>query len=356
MLSNTDFYIPSGIERLETAMRSVLKEAFDEVISSLAESQSWFSPDMDISEVFLLWASDQLLIQTDPHWVFQPLRASERKFLVEAVGLDRNELIGKPVERVVESILISVGLPGGRIFGSQQVLEMWESFEHRISIGDDQGVASLARQQSERILRILLIFYGGVLFASHFRDILDNPGNLRVPSILQRTLENSDPESKLYDALLVDGWADLGFLLIAIRKLSAKLEEDGIRLLNTNPLVIMSSADQKAFDELAKALQAYTHDRPSAHEVRESDLLVSIRAVTRVLKEMSAKGILPDQGVVIETCNTIFGSSVVIQSGKTCRRFLTSKQPELGTRIYYVSSSKRQWAKCAWVASPWATS
>ncbi|WP_254990171.1 hypothetical protein [Cyanobium sp. N5-Cardenillas] len=354
MSSTINLDTPTGVLRLEKAMRTVLKEAFDDTIRSLAECQTWYSSSIDSSEVFLLWVCDQLLTQNDPQWIFQPLRASERKYLAEEVGINRQSISGKPPEETVEMILKAVGLPPGQIAGTAKLVAKWETFEERIRVGDGQSVASLARQLAERVLRVLLFFYGGKIFPTMLKEMLESPGSLRLPRILQEALTDAEAESQITNALQIDGWADLGFLNLALRKLSARLESQATTLVNANELNILSSKEQETFNCLATALQAYTHDRPSSNAEREAALLSAVTDVKIVLRTMIERGSMPDYGVVIECCDTIFGKSFVVRCETRCRRLLAEVPPGLGEEILFVSSTTRDWARCEWSSTPWA--
>jgi hypothetical protein len=183
--------------------------------------------------------------------------------------------------------------------------------------------------------------------------MLESPGSLRLPRILQYALADADPEKQIANALEIDGWADLGFLNLALRKLSARLESQATTLVNSTQLNIFSSTEQETFNTLATALQAYTHDRPSANANREAALLSAVTDVKVVLRTMIERGSMPDYGVVIECCDTIFGKSFVVRGETRCRRLLAEEPPRLGEEILFVASTMRDWARCEWSPTPW---
>jgi hypothetical protein len=350
----------TGLERLERALRNVLgDQGFDEQIHTLAENQSWYTQELPSTEVFRLWAYENISHGDDPLWVFQPIRAGERKYLCDHLGIERNQIVGKSPRDLADIILIASGLPLARVSGVRTTLASWQDVVRLVDNEEDERAAIVSRQKAERLLRKILHFYCSCGYGDTFIEMLENPGKLNVPRVLMEAL-GADANLrilKVVELLLVDGWADLGFLAMALRKYSSRLENSSILHPSGKPLILFTQGDYDAFNKLSTALQSYTHDKPSKQASRRNELLQALRDVIETFEKMVARGIVPDELLVMAAGSTFLGDAFkgLHDSGRL--RCLTTQisqmTPQLGRRVMVVATAQRDYARCIWVESPW---
>lgn len=350
----------TGLERLERALRNVLgDQGFDEQIRTLAENQNWYTPELPNTEVFRLWAYENISHEDDPLWVFQPIRAGERKYLCDHLGIERSQIVGKSPRELADIILAASGLPVTRVAGVSATLASWQDIVRLVDNEEDERAAVVSRQKAERLLRKILHFYCSCGYGSTFIEMLDNPGRLTIPRVLTEALGTDDDLriSKVVELFLVDGWADLGFLAMALRKYSSRLETSSILHPSGKPLVLFTQGDYDAFNKLSTALQSYTHDKPSKQASRRDELLQALRDVIETFEKMIARGIVPDELLVMAAGSTFLGDAFkgLHDSGRL--RCLTTQisqmPPPLGRRVMVVATVQRDYARCIWVESPW---
>jgi hypothetical protein len=347
---------PEGLQRLEAALRAILGNEFEDQIRALVGAKAWCSEELPGREVFRLWVQDNLEAREDPLWVFQPIRASERKFLCTHLGIPLEEISGLSPRQVAELILLASGLPGSHIEGTQRILTNWRVRIERIAQHEDERAAVWLRQAAERFLRRDIYFYCSTGHAPLLLQVLRTPDSLKVPKVLEQVLSREDHEAipALEAILLKDGWADLGFLALALRKLSARIQEAGVRHLNGKQLVLFTPGEHEAFNSLASALQSYAHDNPSKLPTRRQELLAATTSLAGQLENMIGRSVVPDELIVLETTLTVLGSCFrgLTDSGKT-RTLSAATLPTLGGRILFIASTTRDYAGCQWTNSPW---
>ena len=71
---------------------------------------------------------------------------------------------------------------------------------------------------------------------------------------------------------------------------------------------------------------------------------------------MIGRNIVPDEALVLETCETLIGSSFrgVVDDGATMH-FVAESAPSLGMRVLYLTTAGCDYSTCVWAADPWAT-
>ena len=355
MSSVTDAYQGSnGICRLEDAFRSVLGEDFDAAIRQLVEAERWYAEVGDISEVFRLWVCDNIHSPGDPQWIFQPIRATERKFLCDALGIDRTKIVGVSPRTLANRLMTVVGLPCETARGWLGISEDWQKLVPWIEQGEDDKAAAVARQLGERVLKLLLYFYCHAGAAQSFLRLLKDPGSLRVPRVLAKLADESLDVKMLLEQLAKDDWADLGFLSLALRKLSLRLVEDRCDLSFLSNTEIFGQDHADSFLAMCTALQPFAHDKPASATKRSAELYAAVQRVIHVLEDLKARNTLPDQLIVLETCGSVVGPVFRgINERKDIRHFAAMKLPELGKKIWYVANAKRDFARCIWSPVPW---
>jgi hypothetical protein len=246
-------------------------------------------------------------------------------------------------------------LPQATLYGLGKIREQWRVLATLPDSGEDEKAAVLGRQMAERLLRRLFVFYAGTLHTDVVLQILADPGSLKLPPRLERILNSSvdDRVSALTSALKEEDWADLGFLTVALRKLSAELERRSEKHLSGDPLVIMTVKDQEAFANLAKALQAYAHDRPSAIATRRDALAKTLRETIAAIDLMVERNVVPNELLVMGNGTSLLGQVTygIIEGGRQLR-LLTRRKPEIGSRILFIATASRDHARCAWIDSP----
>jgi hypothetical protein len=114
-----------------------------------------------------------------------------------------------------------------------------------------EKAAVLARQRGERLLRTILYFFAATGWADIVLQILETPGSLVIPRRMTHVIEHEEGRRgvALLDALRENGWADLGFLALAVRKRSSWIEAAGQRAL-------LTQGESEAILALGRALQA----------------------------------------------------------------------------------------------------
>ena len=347
-----------NLGRLLAAMKGVLGEQLGEEIRALTEGRSWYLPELPGEEVVRLWVLDCLDSGEDPQWIFQPLRAGERRFLCDQLDIEREGIVGLGPQGLADRILGAVGIPSAALRGPQTESTVWDHLVNQVDDGDDERASLAARQCGERLLRKLLHFYVSLDGTSSFVEVLRNPGSMRLPGPLKAVVDEGNRSASIVSRLFLrDGWADLGFLTIAAAKFAARLERNGVRNVDGRCLQLMSATDQSAFEDLSRSLQAYTHDRPSKHEVRADELRESCVRVADAVNRMRDRGVIPDRLWVVEKNETILGTGFRGRrtSGGTIT-LLSDNPPHLGATILYVASTNRDYASCRWVEDPWTDS
>ena len=349
-----------GLERLELALRKVLGEqGFDDQIRTLAENQKWYAPELPTTEVFRLWVYENICVGDDPLWIFQPIRAGERKYLCDYLGIDRSEIVGKAPRELANAILEASELPVTKVVGVRATLANWQEIIRLAENKEDERAAVISRQRAERILRKVLHFYCSCGYGDTFIEILQNPEKLKLPAVLVEALGASSDERilKIVELLTVDGWADLGFLALALRKYSARLESSAFLHPSGKLLILFTQQDYDAFSKLSSSLQSYTHDKPSKHASRRDELEEALRGVVESIERMVARQVVPDDLLVMATGSTFLGDAFkgLHDSGKLrCLTVqLSQVPPRLGRRVMVVTTVDRDYARCLWVESPW---
>jgi hypothetical protein len=346
----------TNLERLRRAFTEVLGEDYDSEIRSLVEGRVWYHAEIGIEEVFNLWVATNVESAADALWIFEPLRVSDRKFLCERFGIQRADIIGKTPKELAEAVLSATGLPILRATGNRIVLANWEHLLALVDNEEDARAAVFARQRAERLLRKILFFYCSTRYGSEFVSMLENPGSLRLHKQLTGELGQTDAtrESRVAKLLTVDGWADLGFLALALRKYSERLAEARATHISGAPLVLFTSQEHEAFSKLSTALQPYTHDRPSQVQSMRQELRDALLEIVAVIAHMIRRGVLPDETLVLETGMSIIGPVFkCLLDTSSSRYFRSVILPTVGRTILVLPSADADYANCDWVESPW---
>jgi len=346
----------AGLEPLARGLMSVLGPAFEVECRAVVSHEPWYHESLPIADVIRLWAYTNVLRSDDPLWPFQPLRAAERKHLCEALGIDRSEVVGSSPGVLARKVIARCGLPLVDRAGPKSEHERWTAILEQVRAGEDEKGSVALRQQAERLLRVVLHFYASVQFGDVFHSIACNPGDIRVPDRLRKVVDRNSP-AETVRLLAEDGWADLGFLALILRKVSSALETGNQRHLTGDALELLSAAECNAFLNLATALQSYTHDRPSKLPTRKMDLEVATVRCVQVVETMDRRRILPDELTVLEEGVSLIGQFYrgITPSG-VIRVLSADKAPQVGTRILFVSSTLSEYAWTWWIDSPWPPS
>ena len=345
-----------AVERIRKALAEVLGGKFEAEIRALVDSAVWYSATLSIEEVFTLWISTKLEQGQDSSWVFEPLRMSERRFLCENLGIAAQEIVGKTPENLAEVVLRASGLPIFRVSGNGSTLQAWKHLVDLVNNDEHERAAVVARQRAERLLRLLLYFYCSTRFAVDFVATLENPGSLRIPKRLEDEISNTDAERprRITNLLLDDGWADLGFLALALRKLSERLVQAAADHVSGAELKLFTIQEHETFLKLSTALQPYTHDRPSKVQSMQRELRDALLEVVSALTSIIARGVLPEEVIVIEVGEAIVGQVFrCIGDAATTRYYRATSLPAVGRKILMVPSTNCDYARCEWVDSPW---
>jgi hypothetical protein len=231
----------------------------------------------------------------------------------------------------------------------------WRETIDLIGREEDERAAVLMRQRAERILRTILHFYCATGFCSHFVAVLKDPGELRRPKRVSELVEtNVSPEAALTALLLEEGWADLGFLALALRKLSARIEGQALPHVTGARLVLLRHTEYESLQKLASSLQPYTHDRPSQRQIRRQQLQTAAEGTLGTLEALVHRSVLPNELLVIATGMTVLGPAFKGVTDKAKFLTLTSDTlPQVGDRLLFAASTGRDYAGCAWLVSPW---
>lgn len=348
--------IGSGLDRLEQAFRRVLGESFEVELRALVEGSRWYHSELPSAEVFRLWVCDSIEAGGDPEWVFQPVRANERKFLCDELGIARTEVIGRNPRQVAGLIMFRVGLPGRDLVGVESIRGSWQEVLRLIDAEEDERAAVLCRQRGERLLRELLVFYCGIGYSEYFVNVLRDPGNLRVPAALQSGVTgatDSERAVQLLTLLADESMSDLGFLALALRKFATRVEDGGERHVCGSILSIVTAKEYDAFLTLATALQAYQHYKPSKLSSRRGELRVAVEGIQAAVETAAGRRVIPDELYVTEaTCSTPLGRAFrgLRDTGRV-RCLTAAVSPVLGQRIHFIAAADRDYARCAWQAS-----
>lgn len=348
--------VESSVKRLQDALRAVLGEKFEAEIRALVDNATWYFSELSTDEVFNLWVATHLGRTLDSQWVFQPLRVGERKFLCEQLGIQRIEIVGKNPEELADAVLTASGFPVPRVSGRRLTLDWWHHLIELVKNDEDERGAVLARQSAERLLRKILYFYCSTGHNQQFVAMLQNPGSLRLPKRLEDELASTDlnPEARITSLLPVDGWADLGFLALSLRKFSDRLVQAGTTHVSGAALRLFTVPEHEAFTKLGTALQPYAHDRPSKLQSMQQELRDALLEVTSAITAMSARGVLPDEVLVLEAGSAITGPVFrCLRDSNPTRYYRATQTPPVGQRILIVPSTDCDYAMCEWVETPW---
>ncbi|MEX2156701.1 MAG: hypothetical protein WD773_07655 [Gemmatimonadales bacterium] len=346
------------MERLQAAIRGVLGVGFEEGMRALVEDRPWYSPSLPVREVFRLWVFENLFSAEDPLWVFQPVRAGERKYLCDNLGIDRSTIIGLSPRKLADLILRAVGLPTSRTAGIASERGSWEVAIELVEASEDERAAVMLRQRAEAFLRRVLHFFCAAGHADSFLAVLRDPGSLRVPRRLDNVLatpNRAESLTELISSLGEEGWADLGFLALALRKLSAQLERNGSQHITGKALLVFQQGEFEAFTELATVLQPYAHDRPSMVGTRKENLLKGAKAAFVAVNAMIERSVVPDEALVFEGGASIIGASFrgILDTG-SARTLVADVSPRAGIHVMFIASTSRDYASCMWAPSPWS--
>lgn len=342
----------SGLAVLEDAYRQILGEGFGDELRSLVESRRWFSPDLNASEMFRLWVCDNVESCQASDWIFQPIRAGERRQLAQLLGVEIAPLAGRGPVEIATALLGAIRMPSTAPFGRDAVVRGWEDAIESILRGEDEKAATKLRQLSERTLKILLSFYAWTEWGSRFVEILHDPGSLRIPRSFEQALKAESVD--LVSLMSSDGWADLGFLTMALRKFSSRLKSAEALLPNGQPLQLFEQSDADAFLSLATALQPYAHDKPSVALQRTNNLTAAAQEALRVVHVLVGRGVFPQSAVVLAAGQSVYGPSFRgIDSSAQVRCVTCSVLPDVSARVYLLAASNRPFSHCIWAPAPW---
>jgi len=334
----------------------VLGAGLEEDLHALFQTQAWYNPFLDTVELFRLWVLDSIEAQEDPQWLLQLLRVRDRPLLCEAVGIPRTGVIGKSPREIASMILAALGFPSVHVHGCTAIPRHWVDLARLVDAGEDERAAVLARQRAERYLRRILLFFVQVGWAPQFVAILREPNKLRIPQRLMSVVDKSGESviPALIACLEEDGWADLGFLTLALRRFSSELQKADAKHPSGSTLEVFTDADSKAFLELATALQSYAHDNPTRMAQRRGELLKGIQNTSRAILESLARRVVPDEMLVLETSDTLLGKAFAgnLDTGKRLR-LSSDRTPNVGRKVFFLCSADRDSANCLWTESPW---
>jgi hypothetical protein len=349
------FATTGRLGRLAEAFRIVLANAFDEQFRALASARDWYSDDLPTFEVFRLWVCDNVQAGTDALWVFDPVRASERPLLCDALGIPRLEIVGSTPQRLAHRVLDECGISLGFGRAARGELDLWEDIVALIEDGDDERASVKLRSSAERLLKKVLHFHCATSIGNITLHVLRNPGVLRLPKAFSTDLTLPDAEAlpRLTALLAQEGGADLGFLTILLRKVDARLGDSPISLDSYRPPVLFTAAEQTAFEGLAQALQSYAHDKPSHIESRRGELLARTLDVLDHVRAMVTRGAIPEEGIVRERGESLYGGYFRVQNGGEFYAIGAEETPEIGERVVFTRSSPRDFSAGRWVSSPW---
>jgi len=113
----------------------------------------------------------------------------------------------------------------------------------------------------------------------------------------------------------------------------------------------MDFVSHQLFEEL---LQPYTHDRPSKLHSMQQELRDALLEVASSIAAMAARGVLPDEVLVLEAGSAITGPVFrCLRDSNSTRYYRTAKSPPVGQRIPAVPSTDCDYATCEWVEAPW---
>lgn len=344
---------PAALRRLENAYRDVLLDAFEDQIHALTDSTVWYRESLPVSELFRFWVQDRYADTEDSAWVFEPIRSGERVLLCNALGIDRAKLVGQTPRGVANLVLLAAGLPLMDVAHLGKELRAWQDARSLVDNGEDERASVVLRMLSERLLKRTLHYHCATGFASEFLAILRNPGSLRLPTRLGRVAADPSPaaEERLLALFADEGWADLGFLIIALRKLADRLEGANTQTICGEPLALFSKSDAEAFQSLAAALQAYVHDKPSALEARRVDLTDAARNAEAAAIGMITRRVVPEEALVVQRAQSIFGPIFHGYSGGKVRVISCDSLPPLGQRVMFTLSAERDYGFGLWTHS-----
>ncbi len=346
--------VRTPIATLEAAYRELLGDGFGDSVRGLCWGQEWYQHQLSDSEVFRFWVYDQFQSPSRV-WVFAPIRGSERSRLCALIGITTFEREGSTQEALGERILNVIGLPVIKEGGSMADITHWESLIRLIDQSQDEKASVKMRAASERLLKKILWYACNAGADKIFLEVLRAPGSIRIPKSLLSHVEKPDPSALhgLFAALQSDkSKLDLGFLILILARLDSRLgrEKIGHALGST---AIFTREDRSAFENLAVALQAYAHDKPTEAQARKSKLRDTAVEVLASVGRMGQAKTIPDEGVVIQVGVSVFGEFFSVHNGIYSRVLLGNPLPELGKRILFLSEADRDFSQARWVANPW---
>jgi hypothetical protein len=343
-----------GLEALEQAYRSVLSESFEDQMRALALAAPWYSEALPIEEVFRLWLKDSIDLEESASWIFSPVRASERRLICDALGIERNEIVGKSSAEAARVVAERCGLAFEVGKDVATIVRWWHEIVDTIEAGDDERASVRLRSAAERLLKRTIFFHvaGGLEVA--VSSVVRNPAKLRLPARLQNLDGCADAvvSERVQLALSADSAVDMGFLILFLRKVSAFVERTSSRSYLFDG-EFFSTTDQEAFTTLAKALQAYTHDKPTMAASRRADLLEGAKAVAVQVLSMARRRVIPEEGVVVEVGRSYLGSFVCLHTRKGKMVRSVRSTPPIFGRVLFVSMTDRDYAMCDWILNPW---
>jgi hypothetical protein len=345
-----------GVPRLYAGLRAVLGERLQEELRALYEDTTWYREELSEQQLFEFWVSDAIERAEDLAWPLQFLRVSERKFFFDALGIARTAISGLGTSELATLLLQDLGLPCKPLSGPGYYQASWSSLVTIVARGEDARAATLARQLSERLLRQLLFFYCTGPQQPLFLGLLREPGTLRLPARLRAIAHgHSISSERLRQVLAEDDWADLGFLAIALARVSSAAATSGDRHPRGYPLIVLDSAEQSAFISLAEALQAYAHDKPSRHGTRRQELSDALGGVCTAVDTLCRRHIIPQEGVVLAQGGDSIGGWFAVWDDVNGRRLYRPplEYPEVGERVLVIAHSDRDSSRCQWTSSPW---
>lgn len=347
-----------GTKSLFDALSVVLGESLDAQIRAEVEGEGWYHVDLPLDEVFREWVWQNITSPKDPSWMMAPIRSTERKQLCQELGISPNEVIGKAQRDIARLILSAAQLPVQSSEHDCNFVITWGDIIQTIENGEDERAASLARSKAERLLRLLAFFYVSIGYGEELVGVIRNPGSMRVPVKLASVLESEEPEEELCSIILEDGWADLGFLIIFVRKLSKVLENRAERNINGRALELLTVDDQTRFEALARSLQPYAHDKPSAVETRRDEFLLAVRDIARSVSEMQNRRSLPERVLITEVGETFLGASFrAIDANLESRLYHCDSgqgSPSVGDQVLLIAATDTLGSSSRWVCCPWS--
>lgn len=343
------------VQKLEVAYRAVLGEAFGESIRSLCGTKSWYENTLADDVVFRFWIFDNITAGSLPSWLFEPIRAGERRSLLAHLGLSPRDLDQGSHSELAADALRAVRLPLMFDHNPATDSETWEKTLREIDDGHDQKASVQCRGDGERFLKTILFFTCYTGAAETFLQVLRDPRGLRVPFSLQSHLEKEDNIALpgIMAALTADNSRlDFGFLVMALGQLDSALGRSQAGQV-VGRVGVFTSEDQSAFEKLATSLQSYVHDKPTQLATRRFALRDATARVLASIRKMANSKSIPERGVVVEVGESLFGPFFRVQKGVLTQVLTSESQPSLRSPILYSADSNRDFSPCKWAPNMW---